>query len=183
MTENETADPTPEVEATESWLLTLAREFGSTVKRSKNGINLVADAACEAANTTRTIAKNTTETISKKISAFPKRDHTLSSSEEALFEELGSKVAQCPGDDYLALKNDLEFWGLIKQLHSIRGKVAKGVVAEEESRQDEQDGQDEIRDSSQENSESAEEESRQDEQDGQDETNEEDKVGEPPTEG
>jgi len=129
MTENEIADSTRDVKPPESWLLTLSREFGRTIRLGKNGVDLVADAACGAANTTRN--------ITKKIITLPRRDHSLSSSEEALFEKLGSKVAECPADDYLSLKNDLEFWNLVRQLHSIRGKVAKATVAEEEPQQEE----------------------------------------------
>jgi len=142
MTENEIADSTRDVKPPESWLLTLSREFGRTIRLGKNGVDLVADAACGAANTTRN--------ITKKIITLPRRDHSLSSSEEALFEKLGSKVAECPADDYLSLKNDLEFWNLVKQLHSIRGKVGKEAVAQQEPQQDEPS------DSSAEGSESAE---------------------------
>lgn len=129
MTEKETADLQGDVEAPTSWLLTLSRECGRTVKLGKNGIDLLTDAAES--------ALNTTATITKKIVAISRQDRNLSSSEEALFEELGSKIAECPGGDYLALKDDLEFWELIKQLHSIRGKGAKKAVAEDEPQQDE----------------------------------------------
>ncbi len=129
MTENEIADAAREVEAPESWLLTLSREFGSAVRLGKSGIDLLADAACGAASTTKT--------ITQKIAKRARRDLSLSSSEETLFEELGSKVVECPGGDYLSLKNDLEFWELVKGLHSIRGKVAKMAIAEQESQQEE----------------------------------------------
>jgi len=172
MTENETADSARDVEAPESWLLTLSREFGRTVRLGKNGIELLADAACGAVNTTKT--------ITKKIVELPRRDRSLSSSEEALFEELGSKVAGCPGGEYLSLKNDVEFWNLVKRLHSIRGKAAKTAVADQGPQQEESV------DSAPENSESAEaiREENQEEEDAPDGgTAEEPGTAEPPTEG
>jgi hypothetical protein len=176
MTEKGNADLQDDVEAPESWLFTLSREFGRTIRLGKNGIGLLAGAACGAANKTKTIAK--------KIAKLPRRDRNLSSSEEALFEELGSKVAECPGGDYLSLKDDLEFWKLVKQIHSIRGKAGKEAVAEEELQQEEPQ-QDESSDSSAEDSESAKEiaEVIPDEEDAPDgATPEQPKTGKPSTE-
>lgn len=129
MTEKEDSERKGDVEAAESWLISLSRDFGKALGRSKSGIDSLVDATGCAAKTTR----KTTESILGYLSG----GHGLSSSEEALFEELGSKVAQCPADDYLSLQYDAEFWKLVKQLHSIRRKIGKRAVAEEERPQDE----------------------------------------------
>jgi hypothetical protein len=117
MTEKENVDLVLDAEAAESWLISLSREFGKTLKRGKNGVDLLVDAADS--------AFNTATTITKKIVRLPRRGRNASSSEEALFEELRSKVAECPSDDCSSLKDDVEFWGLLKQLHSIRAKAGK----------------------------------------------------------
>ena len=135
MAEDENADLGPGVvaiedeatgtsEAERSWLTTLSREFGRTFRRGKDGIDLLVDASES--------ALVTTTDITKKLIAIPKRDRSLTSDEEALFQRLGEKCADCRNGDYLTLKNDVEFWELAKRLHSIRGKASKEVVAEEE---------------------------------------------------
>ncbi|MFC1596771.1 hypothetical protein ACFL5Q_02385 [Planctomycetota bacterium] len=129
MAENETSDAAGDVEAPKSWLLALSRDFGRTVRLGKDGIELLADAACGAANTTRT--------ITKKIVKLPKPFCRRSPDENALLEKLGSRIADCPGGDYLSLKDDAEFWELVKELHSIRGKGDETAVAEEEPQQEE----------------------------------------------
>ncbi len=143
MVENENVGSEPDVEAVDvaeqgeaagqgdaerSWLITLSREFGRTFRRGKDGIDLLVEASES--------AFGTATTVTKRIAKFPRRIRQLSPGDEALFEELGAKCAECPADDYLALKNDLEFWELIRKLHSIRGKVAKVTAAQEECRQE-----------------------------------------------
>jgi len=132
MAENENADFGPDAEAidtTQSWLLSLSREVGRTIRLGKQGIDLLVDASGA--------ALNTATTVTGKIVAIPKRARDLSSDEEAWFTELGSLVLECPGDDFTALKNDLEFWELIKRIHSIRGKASKDAIAEEQDEPDE----------------------------------------------
>jgi hypothetical protein len=122
MTEKENVDLVLDIEAAESWLISLSRELGRTFKRGRNGIGLLVDAAGS--------ALNTTTTITKKFVRLPKRNRDVSSSEGALFEELGSKVAECPSGDCTSLKDDIEFWELIKQLHSVR-KAGKATAEED----------------------------------------------------
>ena len=129
MTQKEDANSKEDVKATESWLISLSRDFGKVLRRGTNGMDLLVDATGSALNTTRT--------ITKRIARLPGRDRNLSSSEEALFQELGSTVAECPGGDYLSLQYDAEFWKLVKQLHSIRRKVGKKAVGREETQEDE----------------------------------------------
>ncbi len=123
-----------DVEATESWLVSLSRDIGGVARRSKNGIDLLVDSTESAVNTTKR--------ITKKMVACLRPDRGLSSSEEALFQELGSKVAEYAAGEYLSLQYDVEFWELVKRLHSIRGKVGKRVVAAEEPHQDEDEAED-----------------------------------------
>ena len=129
MTKKRKSDFRGDVEATESWLISLSRDFGKAFRRSKNGIDLLVDATGSALNTTKR--------ITKRIVRCLRRDRSLSSSEEALFQALTSKVAECPEGDYLSLQHDVDFWKLVKQLNSIRRKVGKIAVAREEPQQDE----------------------------------------------
>jgi hypothetical protein len=123
MSEKEDVDLVVDAEAAESWLTSLSRELGRTLKRGENGIELLVDAAGS--------ALKTTTTITKKIVRLPRRDRTVSSSEDALLEELASMVAECPGGDCSSLKDDVEFWGLVKQLSAVRRKAGKAAAEED----------------------------------------------------
>ncbi len=121
MTEKKDVDLLFDVENTESWLISLSRDLGKTLKRGKNGIDLFVDAAGS--------AFNTAITTTKKIVKLPRKTHDASPIEERLLEELGSRIAECPSDDCSSLKDDLEFWKLVQQLHAIKkgGKAAAEV--------------------------------------------------------
>jgi hypothetical protein len=129
MTKKTDSELKGDVQAAESWLISLSRDFGKAFRRSKNGIELLVDATGS--------ALKTTQRVTKKMVGCLRRDRNLSSSEEASFQELGTKVAECPEGDYLSLQYDVEFWKLVRQLNSMRRKAGRKAVAREEPQEDE----------------------------------------------
>jgi hypothetical protein len=112
MAETENTNPAFDVEAAESWLISLSRELGRTLRWGKNGINTLIDASGSAFKTTKR--------VTKKLARFPKRSRKPREDEVGVFEELGCKLEECSGDDCSSLKDDAEFWNLVRQLHAIR---------------------------------------------------------------
>ena len=111
-----------------SWLIYLSRDLGKALRWSKDETDLWVDSAKSAFGTSKR--------VTKRVAALSKRSRDLSSSEEALFQELGLKVTECPERDYSSLKNDVEFWRLVKQVHSLRRKVSRKAAIGEEPRRD-----------------------------------------------
>ncbi len=114
--------------ATDSWLIYLFRDIGKTFRWGKKEIDLVVDS-------TR-CAFSTTKRITKRMVMRPERDSNLSSSEEALLQELSFEVSDCPDDDYLSSRHDGEFRQPAKQLHTHSGNVGGKAAAREEPRQE-----------------------------------------------
>jgi hypothetical protein len=114
--------------ATVSWLICLSRDFGKAFRRGRNEIDLVVDSTMGAFSTTKR--------FTQRMVMRPKRDRNLSSSEEALLQELSFAVSECPDGDYTSLRDDVEFRQLEKQLHSLSRKVGGKAAAREEPRKE-----------------------------------------------